>query len=183
MAREQYKRDAQLIICVLSDNDSSVYSSIKMVGDTEISVRTQCIQSKFTNSPKQQYCANVCLKINAKLGGVNAILGPKAIPFISEKPTIVFGADVTHPGANDTTSSSIAAVCASMDRYVAKYHSLIREQNNRVEIIVDLEDMVKQLLQSFYQTTGRKPESILFYRDGVSEGQFPEVQQKEIKEI
>jgi hypothetical protein len=46
----------------------------------------------------------------------------------------------------------------------------------RQEIIVDLKNMVKDLLLEFHaQNRGMKPERILFYRDGVSEGQFREV--------
>jgi eukaryotic translation initiation factor 2C len=46
---------------------------------------------------KKQYCANVCLKMNAKLGGTNAALSANMVPFLTEKPTIIFGADVNHP--------------------------------------------------------------------------------------
>ncbi|RGB41170.1 hypothetical protein C1646_663238 [Rhizophagus diaphanus] len=39
--------------------------------------------------------------------------------------------------------------------------------------------MVKELLKAFYQTCGRKPERILFYRDEVSESQFENVKAAE----
>ncbi|RLN32970.1 hypothetical protein C2845_PM03G22800 [Panicum miliaceum] len=35
--------------------------------------------------------------------------------------------------------------------------------------------MIRELLSSFFKRTGRKPERIIFYRDGVSEGQFSHV--------
>lgn len=35
----------------------------------------------------------------------------KKIPFVSDRPTIIFGADVTHPQPGEDSSSSIAAVC------------------------------------------------------------------------
>ncbi|KAL3183025.1 hypothetical protein MRX96_006815 [Rhipicephalus microplus] len=43
---------------------------------------------------------------------------------------------------------------------------------SRVEIISDLKDMLKDLLKAFYRATKHKVERIVFYRDGVSEGQF-----------
>ena len=43
------------------------------------------------------------------------------------------------------------------------------------EIIVDLGSMVREMLIQFYQTTRFKPSKIIFYRDGVSEGQFQQV--------
>ena len=33
-----------------------------------------------------------------------------------------------------------------------------------------------KILRAFYMVNGVKPKRIIFYRDGVSEGQFPEVQ-------
>ena len=35
--------------------------------------------------------------------------------------------------------------------------------------------MVREMLIQFYQTTRFKPSKIIFYRDGVSEGQFQQV--------
>jgi eukaryotic translation initiation factor 2C len=36
----------------------------------------------------------------------------KRIPLLTDVPTIVFGADVTHPPAGESLSPSIAAVCS-----------------------------------------------------------------------
>ena len=38
-----------------------------------------------------------------------------------------------------------------------------------------LSELVQQLMRQFYQRTRFKPQRIIFYRDGVSEGQFKEV--------
>ena len=43
------------------------------------------------------------------------------------------------------------------------------------EIIVDLGSMVREMLIQFYQTTRFKPSKIIFYQDGVSEGQLQQV--------
>lgn len=70
-----------------------------------------------------------------------------------------------------------------MDAKASRYSASIRVQTGRTEIIADLANMVKELLKTFYQTCGRKPERILFYRDGVSEGQFSQVLDGEIKAV
>eukprot|EP00955_Chlamydomonas_euryale_P088440 364379-Chlamydomonas_euryale.AAC.1 len=45
-----------------------------------------------------------------------------------------------------------------------------------VQIIVDLQSAVRDLLLQYYAANGKiKPKAILFYRDGVGEGQFDEV--------
>ena len=44
--------------------------------------------------------------------------------------------------------------------------------------------MMKDLLREFYKACGKKkPERIIVYRDGVSEGQFDAVQQQEIPQV
>ena len=45
-----------------------------------------------------------------------------------------------------------------------------------VRAVQDLKDSVKKLLLLFHQRSKHKPERIIFMRDGVSEGQFPQVQ-------
>ena len=44
--------------------------------------------------------------------------------------------------------------------------------------------MMKDLLREFYKACGKKkPERIIVYRDGVSEGQFDAVQQQELPQV
>ncbi|KAG5459268.1 MAG: Piwi domain-containing protein [Olpidium bornovanus] len=43
--------------------------------------------------------------------------------------------------------------------------------------------MTKEILRCFYHATSKKPNRILFYRDGVSEGQFSTVLENEMKAI
>jgi len=67
-------------------------------------------------------------------------------------------------------------VCASNDPQAFKYNIQIRLQPPRVEIIQDMEAVMKEHLLYFYKSTRQqKPDRIIFYRDGVSEGQFLEV--------
>ena len=98
-----------------------------------------------------------------------------------EEQVIIMGADVTHPGADqqDSGKPSIAAVVASVDPRAAQYACEIRIQASKQEYIEEMEDMVYQLLLKFHRSAGKtstaKPQRIIFYRDGVSEGQFTKV--------
>ncbi|GES81009.1 piwi domain-containing protein [Rhizophagus clarus] len=175
------KANPQLILCVLPEIVKELYAEIKRVGETIIGVATQCIQHEHMFKPNKQYCANVCLKMNVKLGGMNSFL--RNIPFVGEMPTILIGADVSHPGPGENESPSYAGLCGSMDARASRYAASIRVQGGRDEIINDLANMVKELLKAFYQTCGSKPQRILFYRDGVSENQFEHVLKKEINAI
>lgn len=85
------------------------------------------------------------------------------------------------PGS--ASNQSIAALVGSMDAQCSRYSAAIRVQKGRQEIIQDLTSMVIELLKTFYQTCGAKPERVVFYRDGVSDGQFPEVLRAETEAI
>ena len=62
-----------------------------------------------------------------------------------------------------------------MDGHPSRYSACVRIQQHRQEVIQDLSTMVKELLIRFYKSTRFKPNRIIFYRDGVSEGQFQTV--------
>ena len=92
------------------------------------------------------------------------------------EPVVFLGADVTHPPAGDNKKPSIAAVVGSMDAHPSRYSATVRVQQHRQEVIQELSSMVRELLLMFYKSTGGyKPHRIILYRDGVSEGQFLQV--------
>uniref|UniRef100_A0A673LRY1 Protein argonaute-3-like n=1 Tax=Sinocyclocheilus rhinocerous TaxID=307959 RepID=A0A673LRY1_9TELE len=97
------------------------------------------------------------------------------VPSVFQQPVIFLGADVTHPPAGDGKKPSIAAVVGSMDAHPSRYCATVRVQRPRQEVIQDLASMVRELLIQFYKSTRYKPTRIIFYRDGVSEGQFRQV--------
>ncbi|ORZ13829.1 Piwi domain-domain-containing protein [Lobosporangium transversale] len=177
------KSQPQLLICILPNTGVQLYAEIKRVTDTFLGVASQCLQSKQVGNPRRQYCANVCLKINVKLGGANVELAPGTFPILTTRPIIIFGADVSHPQPGDDVRPSIATLVGSMDSKAARYAAAVRIQTARTETIADLSDMVMELLKTFYQSCGEKPERILFFRDGVSEGQFAEVLKIEVPAI
>ncbi|XP_020254761.1 protein argonaute MEL1-like isoform X1 [Asparagus officinalis] len=184
----------QLLLIILPDERGS-YGTIKRVCETELGLISQCCLSKHVQASKPQYLENVALKINVKVGGRNTVLSDafsKKIPIVTDVPTIIFGADVTHPTAGDGASPSIAAVVASMDwPEVTKYKALISSQPHRQEMIEDLYTttqggpggMIRDLLLSFNSATRELPQRIIFYRDGVSETQFSQVLLHEVDAI
>ncbi|KAM0874638.1 hypothetical protein ACQ4PT_037324 [Festuca glaucescens] len=188
-------KQLELLIIILPDTNvpyGSPYGRIKRLCETELGIITQCCLPVKLQKGGKQYLENLSMKINVKVGGRNMVLENalyKRIPQLTDVPTIVFGADVTHPSPGEDASPSIAAVVASMDwPEVTKYKCMVSSQGPREEIIADLYTetkhpqkglvaggMIRELLVSFYKATGRKPSRIIFYRDGVSEGQFSQV--------
>ena len=185
----------QLIMAVLPGKDKDLYAEIKRVGDSVVGIPTQCVQLKLVQQAKDQVCVNISLKINSKLGGINQVIDPSVKSPVFREPTIVFGADVTHPSPSPTEPTksngipSIAAVVASMDANATKYQARVRAQRHEKgrgaqEIINDLAAIVRELLIEFYKANGKlKPSKIIFYRDGVSEGQFDQVLAHEVRAV
>jgi len=163
------------------------YDGIKLLGDCEYRMPTQFVLSKNVEKKSPQTAHNIVIKINSKLGGVNQMLATQSLPKCLKKPAMVVGADVTHPDpGSQGQKPSIAAVCASVDPDVGLFNTEVRLQDadQSVEEIIKLREMMSSLLLKFYQRNkGRKPEKIIFYRDGVSEGQFDMVLVKEISAI
>ncbi|XP_044390993.1 protein argonaute MEL1 isoform X2 [Triticum aestivum] len=192
LSKQGHEKQLQLLIVILPEVSGS-YGKIKKICETDLGIVSQCCLPRHAARPNKQYMENVALKINVKVGGRNTVLERafvrNGIPFVSEVPTIIFGADVTHPPPGEDSASSIAAVVASMDwPEITKYRGLVSAQPHRQEIIEDLFSvskdpqrgnvnggMIRELLIAFRRKTGRRPERILFYRDGVSEGQFSHV--------
>ncbi|XP_022137920.1 protein argonaute 10 [Momordica charantia] len=185
-------KELELLLAILPDNNGSLYGDLKRICETDLGLISQCCLTKHVFKISKQYLANVSLKINVKMGGRNTVLLDAIscrIPLVSDIPTIIFGADVTHPENGEDSSPSIAAVVASQDwPEVTKYAGLVCAQAHRQELIQDLyktwQDpvrgtvsggMIRDLLVSFRKATGQKPLRIIFYRDGVSEGQFYQV--------
>ncbi|KAK3126587.1 hypothetical protein QOZ80_7AG0558960 [Eleusine coracana subsp. coracana] len=163
--------DLKLLIVILPVLTGH-YGKIKRLCETELGIVSQCINPK--SNINNQYFENVALKINVKVGGRNTVL-ERAImndlPFVSDIPTIIFGADVTHPAAGEDSLASIAAVVASMDLEATTYKALVSDQAHRQEIIQDLfwTDgpliLCRELLLSFFQKKNKKkPKRIIFYR-------------------
>lgn len=181
-AEQVFKTAPQFLLVMLASAEAYTYGQVKLCSDTKLNIPSQCMQLKHARRPNKQYCANICLKINLKLGGTNLSLG-KQLGFITARPTMVMGADVTHPGIGEMDKPSIAAVVASHDIKMARYGAAVRVQASRQEIIQELASMTQEHLESFQALNRRLPERILFYRDGVSEGQYAQVLNEEVKSL
>ncbi|KAJ1918058.1 hypothetical protein H4219_002838 [Mycoemilia scoparia] len=176
-------RDPQLILCILPTMSSNTYGEIKCLGDTYYGIRTQCMQKKFLRNPSRQYCANLCLKMNIKLGGISSEIEKKDLYDLTTVPTMMLGLDVFHAGPQDAGKPSMGALVASMDLLGTRYRAIALQQPPRAEIIQGLEESVYDHLKSFRNSTGALPQRVIMYRDGVSEGQFEQVANQEVPAI
>jgi eukaryotic translation initiation factor 2C len=148
------KSKPTLVLVMLSNGDKNIYEGLKHLCDVYLGVATVCVHvAKIRKEKGQpQYFANVALKVNVKLGGVNHKLDENTGRWLSSTPTMVVGMDVTHPGPGsvrgtrecylrivslDTHSfnkASIAAVVASVDNQFAQYPASLEIQESRKEV-------------------------------------------------
>ena len=68
--------------------ESHIYAAIKALGDTIYGIPTQVILKKntFIGPKSAQTIHNICLKLNAKLGGINQIINPDSRPPSFRRP-------------------------------------------------------------------------------------------------
>ena len=66
-----------------------------------------------------------------------------------------------------------------MSKYVAHH----RLQQSRFGIVADLKDLMVEGLKSFYRRTQKKPEKIVVYRNGGSEGELQKIAKYEVPAI
>ncbi|XVF40028.1 hypothetical protein PTKIN_Ptkin01aG0079600 [Pterospermum kingtungense] len=182
-AYKRCKGNLQFILCVMSRKDDG-YNCLKWISETKIGVVTQCCLVSHANKGQDQYLANLALKINAKLGGSNVELNDRFPQFQGRGHVMFVGADVNHPGAHNKTSPSIAAVVATINWPEAnRYAARVRPQYHRKEQILHFGEMCLELVECYTRLNNVKPEEIVIFRDGVSEGQFDMVLNEELLDL
>lgn len=181
-----FKKQQMDIVVVVIPSFGDHYFKTKQNTELVIGLLTTCIKGntiKKSRSPLQ-VVNNILLKMNGKTNGTNHVVrspNPK-IPLI-KKRVMYIGADVTHPSPEQTMIPSIAGVAASFDLEGFRYRMNFRLQHPKEEMIQDLETIVKYMLSYYKAQNNQLPETILYYRDGVSDGQFSQVLDIELNAI
>ncbi|KAG8936503.1 hypothetical protein FRC02_001469 [Tulasnella sp. 418] len=182
-----------LLLIILKER-SHVYAAVKHFGDMQVGVVTQCLLEKKCQRGNDQYFLNVALKVNVKLGGINVTPSTQSLPLLGDpsNPVLILGADAVHPDPGSQGRPSFTAVVGSVDSLASKYVAVARPQRSGQEIIENMKDMTKRIIETYksYRLNVEKkspaaawPKKIIMFRDGVSEGQFPEVIEKEIPRL
>lgn len=182
-ARKSGRGHLQLLVCVMSRKDDG-YKYLKWISETKLGMVTQCCLSSNIDRRGDQYLSNLAMKINAKLGGSNVELSDQLPYFKGNSPVMFIGADVNHPGAHNKSSPSIAAVVATVNWPAAnRYAARVRPQEHRKEKIQNFGEMCLELVGHYASRNKVRPEKIVIFRDGVSEGQFDMVLNEELVDL
>lgn len=179
----------QLLFVVVGHKNSPHYERLKKSADCRFGILSQVVNGAAVVSNNGQYHSNVCMKVNAKLGGTTSrTLAPwKSQPtyFPKDRPTMIIGVDISH-GAPGGGLPSTGAMTMSVDRDANRYAAMVESNGYRVEMLTsrNVHFMFGQL--SKYWMAGHDgafPKHIIYFRDGVAEGQFAQVLDQEIREI
>lgn len=186
----KFKLRPQILVFILPDKDATVYGRIKRSCECRYGVVSQCMQIAHVAKCQPQYISNVLMKFNGKLGGVtNRAIGPTSsgATGVFKTPTCIIGADVSHGPPGIKTATSMAAMTVSTDKLATRYAAACETNGYRQEMILpeNIIKLLKPLLQYWVQNVGGGafPKHIIYVRDGVSEGQFAQVMEKEVRDM
>lgn len=125
----------QAVLVLLSVRDKlnrPIYAAIKYVADVQCGISTVCTHwEKMVKDWRKMsmHIANLALKFNLKLGGVNHELSPADLGMLEDGNVMMVGADVTHSSPGSVkTAPSIASVVASIDGKYCQYPCSMRVQ-------------------------------------------------------
>ncbi|KAJ6500452.1 argonaute-like protein [Mycena sanguinolenta] len=173
-----------LIIVLLPSKADDIRNKVKYWGDVVRGVKTSCLREDKLQRANNQYWTNVAIsQLNARLGGHYAVpkMPVELSRLKSSGPFMILGADVAHPGPG-ASRPSIASLVFSWDPAATKYAAYSEVQAPRQEIIPGLQAMVKKAILAFGENNP-PPGRLIFYRDGVSEGEMEAVKTAEISAI
>lgn len=180
----------QLLFIVVQHRNSPHYLRLKKSADCRFGILTQVVNGTAVAKNNGQYHSNVCLKVNAKLGGATSrtdapwrAQGPTYFP--KERPTMIIGVDVSH-AAPGGVSASTGAMTMNVDRDGVRYAAVVETNGYRTEMLTEknIKFMFGELSKHWKQGhEGQFPSHIIYFRDGVDEGQFAKVVEQEIGQI
>ncbi|CAF0732947.1 unnamed protein product [Adineta steineri] len=182
---------------------TQIYDSLKKLCELEfgLGIITQMVRQSNVvigirnNKTKWDYAKlrNILLKINTKLNGINSVLNVSSTidRFFSRGHRIMYvGADLSHPAPGTANQISTVAVVASADDIPNRYFKEVYQQHRPSqtrgesrEYIVDMKQIMKSLISQYEKLRGYPPTAIVFFRDGISEGEFDSVFEKELTSI
>lgn len=164
-----------IIVLIIDRNDC--YAKIKQAAELRCGILTQCIKSSTLRRMNTMTIGNILLKVNSKLNGMNHQVIERSYQEKVDKKGVMFvGGDVTHPPPDQKDVPSVVGVAASYDQVGFRYNCCWRLQDPADEMIRDFENILVEQLNYYKKNNNKQlPNKIMYYRDGVSDGQFQQV--------
>lgn len=175
----------QLILVAVSNNQADRYSTIKKVCSVQNAVPSQVVTRRVMdgrdNRRMMSVATKVAIQMNAKIGGL-----PWNVD-VNMNNCMFLGFDVCHDTRD--RSRSYGALVATMDlksgetRDPSRFFSCVTPHVNGEELSNNLPMSVIRALKQYQEIHGKLPDRLLFYRDGVGEGQTNFVYEHELSHL
>jgi aubergine-like protein len=172
--RKIAEKNPKLLLVVLPTDRADRYSAVKKLCLVKLGIPTQVVVKRsITHKNLGSIASKIAVQMNAKLGGI-----PWMVKF-PVKGLMTVGFDVSHHPRDK--SRSIGALVATMDmKKTGAFYSITTSYRGGNEMNVNLAQHMKKALEIYKETCGAYPEKILFFRDGVGDGQVQYVMKQEV---
>lgn len=153
------------------------YNAIKKICCCDLAVPSQVVRMATACDQKKarSVAQKVALQMQCKIGGAPWIVN---IPF---KTAMFVGVDVYHDP--NRQGKSCIAVVASVNALCSKWFSKVAFQSTSEEVAHTLQSSLLSAMNKFKENTGKGPDRIFLFRDGVGDGQIPVVASYEVPQL
>ncbi|XP_037958068.1 protein piwi [Teleopsis dalmanni] len=175
---EAARGDPQLIMCLVPNNNAERYITLKKKCCLDRAIPMQVITQKVAGNQRglMSIATKVAIQINAKLGYT---------PWMVEIPLsglMIVGFDAVK--STRDRSKKFGALVATMDMKInSTFYSTVAEMSAHDNSAPILWTMMVKALHQYRLEHQALPKRIIFYRDGVSDGQLEQVVDFEVKEL
>ena len=178
--REIFPKKPDIVLAVVPKVAEEMYAALKKLMLIKCPMVSQIITAqKILNKPEKyaSFGTKILVQMAAKLGAK-----PWAVK-IPPKNLMVAGFDTYHKKDGDRRGRSFGAFTASLDPLFGRYYSQCLPHGAGEEISAKFMTMFSGALRAYQAVNKSFPQRIIFYRDGVGEGQLEEVKKVEIRAI
>lgn len=175
--RYNIKSHHRAIVIIVPSQREDRYAAIKRLCCSEIPIPSQVIHSKTLEDERKvrNVVCKILLQINCKIGGS---LWGIDMPL---NGTMIVGVDTYHDGKQ--SSKSVSGFVASTDSKYGRWFSRASIQEKKEELMNGLSYSLNLSIRHYAHINGTPPKRIIYYRDGVGDGQFEFIQNYEIPQL
>ncbi|XP_022189829.2 piwi-like protein Ago3 [Nilaparvata lugens] len=166
----------QIVVIFFPTRREDRYAAVKSICLVENPIPSQVIIATKLRGPKTMAITQkIALQMNCKLGGT---LWGVNIPF---GDTMICGLDSYHDPSR--RGASWVGFIASINREVTRWYSQVVQQGVGQEFVDVLQPALIAALNAFNRENGKFPTKVVFFRDGVGDGQLKTVHDHEVPQL
>jgi len=172
------QKGPNMIVVVVPNNKGDVYSVVKKVCCGERGIPSQVVTATVLGKEKiiGSVATKIAIQMATKLGAAPWKLN------IPSKTLMIVGYDTFHDTVNK--KKSVGALVSTTNADLTRYYSTVCIHESQDELQLSMRQGFTRALEAYQRNnSGRVPERIIVYRDGVSEGQIRYVKETEIANI